>query len=42
MTVIDVHAHILPQSAVRAYEQERDWFGTTITKTAEGKRRTWS
>ena len=37
MTVIDVHAHILPQSAVRAYEQEREWFGTTITKTAEGK-----
>lgn len=37
MTVIDVHAHILPQSAVRAYEEERDWFGTTVTKTAEGK-----
>lgn len=37
MTVIDVHAHILPESAVRAYEEERDWFGTTITKTAEGK-----
>jgi aminocarboxymuconate-semialdehyde decarboxylase len=37
MPVIDVHAHILPQSAVRASEQEREWFGTTITKTADGK-----
>jgi aminocarboxymuconate-semialdehyde decarboxylase len=37
MTVIDVHAHILPESAVRAFDQGRDWFGTTITKTADGK-----
>jgi aminocarboxymuconate-semialdehyde decarboxylase len=37
VTVIDVHAHILPESAVRAHEQGRDWFGTTITKTADGK-----
>ena len=37
MTVIDVHAHILPESAVRAYEEEREWFGTTITKTETGR-----
>lgn len=37
MAVIDVHAHILPQSAVRAHEAGREWFGTSIGKTAEGK-----
>ena len=36
MTTIDVHAHILPQSAARAYEQGRDWFGTTITRNGDG------
>ena len=36
MPNIDVHAHILPQSAVRAYEEGRDWFGTTITRNADG------
>jgi aminocarboxymuconate-semialdehyde decarboxylase len=37
MTTIDVHAHLLPPSAVRAAEEGHDWFGTTITRTADGK-----
>ena len=34
MTVIDVHAHVLPQSAMRAYQDQLSWYGTTITKDA--------
>ncbi|NND49685.1 MAG: hypothetical protein HKN60_05480, partial [Rhizobiales bacterium] len=37
MTVIDVHAHILPRSLVSAYEQGREWFGTMVERTAEGR-----
>jgi aminocarboxymuconate-semialdehyde decarboxylase len=33
---IDVHAHILPQSAVAAHDKGQDWFGTTITKLPNG------
>lgn len=36
MKTIDVHAHILPQSAVAAHEKGQDWFGTTITKLPNG------
>jgi aminocarboxymuconate-semialdehyde decarboxylase len=36
MTTIDVHAHILPQSAVAAHKAGRDWFGTTITRLPNG------
>jgi aminocarboxymuconate-semialdehyde decarboxylase len=36
MKTIDVHAHILPQSAVAAHNRGEDWFGTTITKLPNG------
>jgi aminocarboxymuconate-semialdehyde decarboxylase len=36
MPTIDVHAHILPRSAALAYEKGRDWFGTTLTRNADG------
>jgi aminocarboxymuconate-semialdehyde decarboxylase len=36
MKIIDVHAHILPQSAVKAHEQDREWFGTRITRLPNG------
>lgn len=36
MISIDVHAHILPQSAVAAHSRGDDWFGTTITKLPNG------
>ncbi|NND49945.1 MAG: amidohydrolase family protein, partial [Rhizobiales bacterium] len=37
MTTIDIHAHILPRSLVRAYEEGREWFGTKVERTAEGR-----
>jgi aminocarboxymuconate-semialdehyde decarboxylase len=33
---IDVHSHILPQSAVRAFEDGSDWFGTRFSKLPNG------
>jgi aminocarboxymuconate-semialdehyde decarboxylase len=36
MPVIDVHAHIFPQSGMRAWREGRDWFGATIEKGETG------
>lgn len=36
MPVIDVHAHIFPQSGIRAWRDGRDWFGATVEKGATG------
>jgi len=33
---IDVHAHLLPQSAVRAQRTGDEWFGSLVTTDAEG------
>ncbi|MCW2700965.1 MAG: hypothetical protein JWQ45_2500 [Blastococcus sp.] len=33
---IDVHAHFLPDSAVRAHERGTDWYGTAISRDAKG------
>ena len=36
MPVIDVHAHMFPQSGIKAWKEGRDWFGATIEKGASG------
>lgn len=36
MPVIDVHAHIFPQSGIRAWREGRDWFGATVEKGETG------
>lgn len=36
MPVIDVHAHIFPQSGIRAWREGRDWFGATVEKGESG------
>lgn len=33
---IDVHAHLLPQSAIRAQQAGDEWFGSIVTADAEG------
>jgi aminocarboxymuconate-semialdehyde decarboxylase len=33
---IDVHAHFLPDSAVRAHERGTDWYGTAISRDEHG------
>jgi aminocarboxymuconate-semialdehyde decarboxylase len=35
--VIDVHAHLLPQSAVRAAREGTEWFGSTIEQGSDGR-----
>lgn len=34
---IDIHAHLLPQSAGRAADRGEDWFGSRIEKDANGR-----
>ena len=36
MPVIDVHAHMFPQSGIKAWKEGREWFGATITKDEKG------
>jgi aminocarboxymuconate-semialdehyde decarboxylase len=36
-SVVDIHAHLLPQSAVRAAREGTDWFGSTIERGADGR-----
>jgi len=36
MPVIDVHAHIFPQSGIRAWREGREWFGATVEKGETG------
>src|SRR3954447_16735010 len=33
---IDVHAHFLPDSAVRAHERGTDWYGSAISRDDHG------
>jgi aminocarboxymuconate-semialdehyde decarboxylase len=35
--VVDVHAHLLPQSAVRAARAGTEWFGSTIEQGPDGR-----
>ncbi len=37
MAIIDIHAHILPRSLAEAHNEGRDWFGTKVERTAEGR-----
>lgn len=36
MPVVDVHAHIFPQSGIRAWREGREWFGATVEKGESG------
>jgi aminocarboxymuconate-semialdehyde decarboxylase len=36
MPVIDVHAHMFPQSGIKAWKEGREWFGATIEKGETG------
>jgi aminocarboxymuconate-semialdehyde decarboxylase len=36
MPVIDVHAHMFPQSGIKAWKEGREWFGATIEKGPSG------
>jgi len=36
MPVIDVHAHMFPQSGIKAWKEGREWFGATVTKGETG------
>jgi len=36
MPVIDVHAHIFPQSGIRAWKEGHEWFGATVEKGETG------
>jgi aminocarboxymuconate-semialdehyde decarboxylase len=35
--IIDVHAHLFPQSAVRAVEGDGSWHGSTVERGADGR-----
>jgi aminocarboxymuconate-semialdehyde decarboxylase len=36
MPVIDVHAHMFPQSGIKAWKEGREWFGATVTRGDKG------
>ena len=36
MVTVDIHSHILPQSAVKAFSEGREWFGTTFSRLPNG------
>ncbi|HEX2403586.1 MAG TPA: hypothetical protein VHM29_02705, partial [Acidimicrobiia bacterium] len=35
--VVDVHAHLLPRSAIAAAEDGSEWFGSRIETDAQGR-----
>jgi aminocarboxymuconate-semialdehyde decarboxylase len=35
--VVDVHAHLLPRSAIAAAENETEWFGSRIERDSQGR-----
>ena len=37
MKVIDIHSHILPASLRNAYTNGKDWFGSKVERTKEGR-----
>lgn len=37
MKVIDIHSHILPASLRNAYSNGKDWFGSKVERTKEGR-----
>ena len=37
MKIIDIHAHILPASLRKAFENGEPWYGTKIERNSEGR-----